>query len=110
MRRKPGTSGACDGAAKPVDKEFRVHGLSYIGFPLLLDGDMRAVEPASSFLLDICLHNAYSESAIERVFSTLSTKPDNRMSLRLCYPVRDRRLVMICGRLEILAPDAGVGA
>jgi len=37
--------------------DFRIHGVSYAGFPLLLDDGMNDVEPASSFLQDICLRS-----------------------------------------------------
>lgn len=37
--------------------DFQIHGISYAGFPLLLDDRMNNVEPASSFLLDICLRS-----------------------------------------------------
>lgn len=42
--------------------EFRIHGVSYAGYPLLLDDCMENVEPASSFLLDVCLRNGRAAS------------------------------------------------
>jgi hypothetical protein len=37
-------------------EEFRINGQSYPGLPLLLDREMRSVEPARDFLIHQCLH------------------------------------------------------
>ena len=37
-------------------EDFRIDGQSYPGFPLLLDREMRALEPARDFLIHQCLH------------------------------------------------------
>jgi site-specific recombinase XerD len=42
--------------------EFRVHGGQYAGFPIILDRSMEAVQPATSFLMDICIANGRARS------------------------------------------------
>lgn len=37
-------------------EEFRINGQSYPGFPLIVDREMRSVEPARDFLIHECLH------------------------------------------------------
>lgn len=42
--------------------DFKIHGLSFKGFPILLDDSMEIVEPANSFLIDVCITNGRAKS------------------------------------------------
>lgn len=42
--------------------DLRIHGVRYAGFPLILDEEMRPIEPATSFLLKTCIKNGKARS------------------------------------------------
>ncbi len=44
--------------------EFRIHGLSYPGYPILLNDRMQVEEPANSFLIEQCITNGRAKSEL----------------------------------------------